>query len=175
MPRKHTFLSAAQIRKEFESASAVIESSAPEVRNLSVALGALRDAGIDVEYEVSGWPGVDSALGVSNSIISLTGILRVGHNQHVLTLVTRDTDQHECWALSYHNVRIGGVKEEEPDVFDTTERECYADLQKRIIELAIENKFIADNDVARAFSHGPNSETRFQLAKPLIKPARAGK
>ncbi len=173
MPRKitHTFLSAAQIRDAFGGGVSELEQLGlrDEIRNLSRAIGALRDGGLDVEFEISGWPGSASFLGENECNADINGTLRIGNNRHVLSLLTNDDASRKFWALSFYNASFGSV-EDRKEEFSLYDRDCYQKLQQRIINLAVENKFIEENDVACAFNHGPR-DNRFQLAKPaLLKP-----
>lgn len=165
MSRKYTFMTAAQVRQNLDSATSELEKLGlgNEIRQLSQAIGALRDAGLDVEFEASGWPGSSSFLGADECNSDINGILRIGNNRHILSLLTRDDDSRKYWALSFYNAVLGPV-EDRKDTFDLSERNCYEQLQQRIINLAVENRFIEENDIAGAFTLGARS--RVQLMKP---------
>lgn len=180
MTKKPTFLAVHEARQAFTEAVSDLEERGlhNEIRNLSQALGILRHAGIDVDFAVSGWPGDDSYLGLKNCTSNLTGILRIGNNEHVLSLITDDEDEDEdqtYWALSHSNICLGMADEDNPATFNVDDRDCYQTLQRRIIDLAVENKFIADNDISGAFNHSPRREARIQLSKPVIAPAKVSK
>lgn len=176
MTDRFALLSPDEIRTAFnqEVSSLARHKLGDEIQRLSLTLKALGDAGVNIRFEISGWPGSDSYVLPNDNevrkgyVCELSGMLFVGNNEHILSLI-RQKDGLGCeWVLSHNNVRLGQAGQKRK-VFDIKNPDCYRQLQQWIIVLAAENKFIQDNDIAEAFSHGPRREARIQLSKPTIK------
>lgn len=171
--KRPIMMSPDNIREEFASAVAGVgdDVETEVVQNLSRALAALQQAGIDLTFDISGWCGSDSFKSINGGNATFSGLLSLGNNTHVLSLLTKG-DGVKVLALAYYNSRLGQI-DTRTWMYDITDKDCYVDLQKRIIELAARNQYLSDNDVAGAFrSEGARDNVRLRLPKPASSGAK---
>ena len=158
-------LSAEEIRHEFtEKSKSSLQEERKVLSELSLALHALKQQGIDVEFEPSSGVGSDSLKGPDNGgrTASFSGILRIGNSKFVLThiikkegsvdskVVKKDvSDLH----ISYYNSKLGPL-DNRVHVFSLDkDPEAMISFQKLIISISAEEQAIQDSDVAHAFSY----------------------
>lgn len=152
MTDKFEILSADDLRLAFQKATNACdnETNNQVIGNLSRALSALQNAGIDIVFEVTGWCGTDCYKAGGNQAV-FGGVLRFGHNEHVLSLIENKSGKRVL-SLTYWNKGLGDIQTKVLE-YDISNPQCYALLQKQIIQMASRTAYVAKHDANNAFSY----------------------
>jgi hypothetical protein len=151
------------------------------LRNISTAIGELKEAGIDVSLEVFG----DSSeqafdlFATSSVTVPISGVLRIGPIQRLFALATKaDSKNVLIIGLSNYDIRFNGpdAKIEEGIVsgrvrsinFDLKkDPDALVKFQQEIINHAARNAVVNDNDAAQVF------DSATTLRKPALPRPKA--